>query len=73
MSALTICVNRGASRSTSAFIETYSSLHECIGLNSTADSETVSVRGKGAIEEAQLCREGVRALRVSSPHYLVST
>ena len=49
------------------------SINERIGLNSTADSETVSVRGQGAIEEAQLCHEGVRALRVSSPHYLVST
>ena len=37
---------------------------ECIGLNSTADSETLSVQGQGAIEEALLCREGIRALRV---------
>src|ERR1700722_20541134 len=48
-------------------------LGERIGLNSTADSETVSVQGQGAIEEALLCREGVRALPVSSPHYLAST
>jgi hypothetical protein len=27
-------------------------LETCIGLNSTADSETVSVQGQGAIEEA---------------------
>jgi hypothetical protein len=39
-------------------------LEECIGLNSTADSKTLSVQGQGAIEEALLCCEGIRALRV---------
>jgi hypothetical protein len=33
-------------------------------VNSTADAETLSAQGQGAIEEALLCREGIRALRV---------
>jgi hypothetical protein len=39
-------------------------LNERVGLNSTADAETLSVQGQGAIEEALLCCEDIRALRV---------